>query len=837
MSPVADKETYIPGDHRVIGAEVFWLGLSVCLIFAYALQRRYFPWTVVLRDLPWSSQLEEEQNCRDSNFCVVMFQSFRKTLYMNEQDLINQCGLDGYLTIRLMRFCLRILTIVCTFNLVFLAPIYRSQKRTLNCESYCQTHNSTSPADAYRADCVCGFVDSLSLANVRTSSNIFWITTLFMFISTLLVLFYLRSEYKDIIRIRHEFWSSKPSKLYSVFVDRIPRKLAPPRAFREYFEQLFPGQIYSIEVVSPIDALSKIGKLRMQTLLLLERAIVVKAREGNNPKNWIWSNSKHCFTKVDSIEYYASELEKLNSQFKLLKDRQIEYKNMVPDEAIRPRHAFITFRCVTPALIASQTLVEENMVLKHAPNPNDVRWDTLGDRNTAFTHFVRKTISRILFAIVVLFWGAITSFIGALTSTEALAQQFSGLNDFLLDHPNFIVWLDRLSTLIYVILIALVYPIIALSVKMEVRIAQSNVERAILERYFLFLVVQVFVFYSIAGSVFKSVVDIAKSPSQLFDTLSATIPKNASFFIGFISVKTFWVYFDLIRGYNFVFAVLRRMFFGATLTDKELKYQYCGCCWDFRYPSPVNLAIRNADVLLVFFIATSYAVIQPLLTLAALIYFFSAYLCYSVILTTSSKQLYDGGGTFWTHTFWCVAASLITAQMTLVGTLLTKQAFSQAFFIFGLSIFTLVLTSHLDDKYRAAATDVTLELATKLDEDGDQGQNIVEIASETFLSYNVVMDFSHIQEPEIHQETSEQKLTKVFRYVHPVLLEQEFVSPQIPEIARGIRELGEGRGSTGGDLGYARMLDLDWNSTGISSPNHNDIREISRVSNGTDTIT
>lgn len=823
-SPTAsplEKEFYIPDDQQVIAAGLFWFGLSLALCFVYALQRHYLPWSVVLRDMPWSTKDEGEGSCRESNPLMSFYRSVKRTLNMTEQELIHQCGLDGYLTIRLIRFCANTIAPICVFNLLVLAPIYHSQERPPKCDDYCASKDNSNHQDVYRAECVCGFIDECSLANVQSSSSVLWVTAFSALVFSLWSLYRLKMEYKIIVNVRHRFWLSRPSRLHTIFVDRIPRSLAPRKTLTEYFEKVFPGNVHRVEIMTPTDSLTKIGAQRMNTLLALERAIVIKSREGKSPSHWIWNGFKSCFSKVDSIEYYAQSLEELNSQFKLLKDHQSETEHS--EEATRPRHAFVTFKTIVPAIISAQTLLQQHMAIKMAPNPNDVRWGALGDRNTAFTYFVRKTISRIVFGVVLVFWGAITSFIGALTSTEALSRQFPGLGDFLNEHPGFIYWLDRLSTFIYVILIALVYPIIALSVRIEVRIGQSNVERAILERYFLFLVLQVFVFYSIAGSVFKSVVEIAKSPSSIFSTLSATIPKNASFFIGFLAIKTFWLFFDLIRGYNFIFAVLRRMIFGSTLTSREFRYCVYGC-WHFRFPSPVNLSSASASLLLVFFIAISYAAIQPLMALAALIYFASCNLVFSVVLTTSSRQLFDGGGIFWTHTYWCIISALATGQMTLVGTLLTKQGYSQALFVFFVMVFTFIMSSHLNDKYRGAATHASIEVATELDRLHDPGEGaterrVVEIHPDTTLAYGVLTqheeDFEHVEEENTHGECTPHTTTKVYKYVHPVLLEQEFVAPQLPELTHGIRELGEAsRGTTGGDLGYARMLDLDWESTG-----------------------
>lgn len=789
---IAQAKTYVAADEQVLFAEIVWLSLSFALVVVYGIQRRFFPQAVVLRHLPWNREQvgknsEGMSRCASIVSRIPLFAFIRQTLTLSEKQLIKQCGLDGYLTLRLIRFCMETLVAMSLLSIAVLTPVYNWQPRTTKCIIYCATHNSTTPVDAYRADCVCGFIDKCSMANVPAGDRALWTPAITMCIMTLWVMYKLKHEYKEVVRIRHAFWSSRPSRLHSVFVDRIPRALAPPSRLRDFYEKLFPGQIHSVELLSPIDALRHVGKRRMHVLMALERARVERdyEKKGKAPRHWAicpGSGASGWFSRVDTISELEKELDYLNDQFKLLRQsHDAHLEEIDKGENTRPRQAFVTFKNVAPTVIAAQTLVQANMVLKMAPNPNDVRWDSLGERNTAFWHFVRKTFSRVLFLFVVLFWGALTSFIGALTSAEALAQQFESLNKFLLENPNFTSWIDRLSTLVYVILIATVYPIIALSVKLEVRISQSNVERAILERYFLFLVVQVFVFYSIAGSVFKSVVDIATNPSHIFSTLSATIPKNASFFIGFISIKTFWLSFDLIRGNNFIFGLLRRILFGATKTKKEFNMQSCCCCWDFRFPSPMNLSGANANVLLVFFIATSYAVVQPLLTIVALIYFIAANLCFTTILTTSSKQMFDGGGIFWTHTYWCVVASIATAQMTLVGTLLTKQGFPQALFTFGLCVTTLVMSSHINDKYRAAATEVTLEIAAELDR-FESTPKVEEVPCDRMFLYDVVFSKDHtgILNDDSDDEALEEEepdVIKVYRYVHPVLLDSEIVNP------------------------------------------------------------
>jgi len=44
---------------------------------------------------------------------------------------------------------------------------------------------------------------------------------------------------------------------------------------------------------------------------------------------------------------------------------------------------------VTPAAFAAQALIHSELAVKSAPDPEDVRWNSLGERNTAFQFVTR----------------------------------------------------------------------------------------------------------------------------------------------------------------------------------------------------------------------------------------------------------------------------------------------------------------------------------------------------------------------------------------------------------------------------------------------------------------
>jgi len=67
----------------------------------------------------------------------------------------------------------------------------------------------------------------------------------------------MRWEYKEVVRVRQSFFERRPPRLYTVFVDRIPRVLSSQAALIEYFEKLFPRQIMRVEIIGPVEALQR----------------------------------------------------------------------------------------------------------------------------------------------------------------------------------------------------------------------------------------------------------------------------------------------------------------------------------------------------------------------------------------------------------------------------------------------------------------------------------------------------------------------------------------------------------------------------------------------------
>jgi hypothetical protein len=404
-----------------------------------------------------------------------------------------------------------------------------------------------------------------------------------------------------------------------------------------------------------------------------------------------------------------------------------------------------------------------------------------------------------------LFWGTITSAVGAFSSTDALAEVFPGLRASVDNNPTLKYWLDSFLALIYYLLLQLAYPVVRLSTILETfRIADSELDSAVLSRFLTFLVIQVFVFYSIAGSVFKSVVEIAFDPTKIVTTLSSTIHKNAAFFLSYIAVQTFQSGLDLTRVLGLLYHVLKLIYSSVylivcrrprTSRPREQRYHAAGCCWDLRFPSDMGVPGTNAGAILVIFITMCYTVIQPLVNFAAVVFFGFARTCFALRILSNSVQQKDGGGAFWPRVYDGIVAGALTANATVIGTLLIKRAYGPAVFTFTgpfLATMTLglLISRRCKERFKRLALVDVLDMASPRsgDDEAQEGESI----AEPIMRYNHVLGrlFHERRDPlysisegnavvsnrmAIDLETSAQ--TRPYAYAHPVLYERDCVAP------------------------------------------------------------
>jgi hypothetical protein len=626
-------------------------------------------------------------------------------------------------------------------------------------------------ADDAADTCLCTLVDSFSLGNVPSGSSALWLPVLALCCVTASGLWLLQREYQAVARVRAAYWMSTPPEMFTVLADELPARLElrSRAALRAHFERLFPGQVLSVEAArfadeGPLRLLREAGVRRADALVRWQRAAALGQRErerlarrrhrahdaaGDWQQVQEQADRQHTQQHADTDEVWApcclsltdnwltSSCLGLGSDARLgerarhwravfltwdREFRQLQQAHELLEQQERDgaltrevRACFVTFRSASAAAVASQVVLHHtyDVATELAPEPDDVRWDSLGASRSA--RACSSYVARGCFVLLVVFWGALTSLVASMSSVDALANQFPTLGRWLARNAWAVAALQQAAPLLLTALMAVVNPLVSLLARVEVAGSESRAEHVATQWLFTFLVLEVFVFFGVSGSLLRTIGSVLDHPAGLVDALATSIPAMASFYIQFFVTKfATSLAADLFRVSALASHAVRRAVFGPALTERDRKTARCGCA-HVSFPAHCGLASLNANMLLVAFIATTYAVICPLLVPVALCFFCAAYLVYAKVFMSASMQRFDSGGTAFPLFFWCYTAALITAQLTLMGLLGLKKGFAQQAPVLLLALATLMAAHLIDTHYRRLVLNLPLDIAAAVD--------------------------------------------------------------------------------------------------------------------------
>jgi hypothetical protein len=202
--------------------------------------------------------------------------------------------------------------------------------------------------------------------------------------------------------------------------------------------------------------------------------------------------------------------------------------------------AFVVMRTYTASTIAIQSMHSSkpgSMEVSTAPEPRDILWE-----NIYFSKGARRTrefVAEFLCLFINAFYVVPVALVSLLVSESALISISPRLNQ-----------LDKASA-IFSAAIATVQPMCLVGIQMLlpplfIRISQaegilsfSEAQMKAFSRYFMFQVLNIFLVTSIAGSIFDTLAIVLETPESAFEMLGNSLPRLSSFFVSFVTIKTF----------------------------------------------------------------------------------------------------------------------------------------------------------------------------------------------------------------------------------------------------------------------------------------------------------
>ena len=660
---------------------------------------------------------------------------------ITEEELYNMIGLDAYILIRYLNILIKISLFVSLNGLLLLAPLYY----------YCSNDNNNI-LDKFTI----GTITANNTHNSSQSSSLqqypilIPIISIYMYSSYYCYLFY--NEYKLFNTKRLNYLIKDIDNIYQVYytiiVERLPNKLRNEINLYNFFNELFPNDIFCVELMLDLNELDELCLKRKNIRNLLEKNIAIYNATKKRPLIYNYKDNSN----MDAIEYYYELLKLMNDN--VMELQKIYDKNKINNhnnhnnnannvkiktknnnllklslkgilEATRTLElltigayyktsstAFVTFK-TRKSFISSIGLLlsykDSNLIVNPAPNPKDIIYENISIPYRQI--LTRSFISNIIIFLGLLFWSFVVGFIATISNLEFI----SNINflTFLQKYNNTTVYIflnNYLALLILLILLTIlpfIFDIIARNyegLKLE-----SEIQNTIMNRYFYYQLANVFVSLGL-GSIINKLHDILNNPYSIFTILGQSLPSFSQYFMNLLIIKTFtavpvemlrlWTLFEIL------FVKLCRN--KKKFTRRELRsgpFEDPKMLYGWIYP----------NLLMVLMIMTTYCCISPLLIPFCSLFYIFSYVMYKYQLLYIYINDYQSGGYMWYQVFYFSMVALIMGIVTLLCYLGIRQMTLAFYLLLPLPFFIILFWRYTEAKFKICSTSLSLESAKDID--------------------------------------------------------------------------------------------------------------------------
>ncbi|XP_077226614.1 hyperosmolality-gated Ca2+ permeable channel 1.2-like isoform X2 [Tasmannia lanceolata] len=516
----------------------------------------------------------------------------------------------------------------------------------------------------------------------------------------------LHKEYEIVESMRLHFLASvrrRPDQ-FTVLVRNVPPD--PDESVSELVEHFFlvnhPDHYLTHQVVYNANKLAKLGQEKKKMHNWLD---YYQLKHSRNPSErptrktgflGLWGN------EVDSIEYYTSEIDRLAKEEALERDWiKSDAKSIMPV-------AFVSFKTRWGAAVCAQTQQSRNPTMwltEWAPEPRNVYWQNLAIPFVSLS--VRRLIIAVAFFFLTFFFMIPIAFVQSLANIEEIEKKVRFLRPIIrvkLIKAFIAGVLPGIALKIFLIFLP---TILMLMSKFEGFISLSSLERRSAARYYLFLLVNVFLGSIITGTAFEQLnTFIHQSANTIPKTIGVSIPMKATFFITYIMVDG-WagIAGEILRLKPLVFYHLKNFFLVKTEKDRE----------EAMDPGSIGFDSSEPQIQLYFLLGLVYAVVTPILLPFIVIFFGLAFVVFRHQIINVYNQEYESAAEFWPDVHGRIITAMIISQLLLLGLLSTKEAAESTPLLIALPILTISFHRFCKSRFEPAFVKYPLQEAMMKD--------------------------------------------------------------------------------------------------------------------------
>ncbi|KAH7859717.1 hypothetical protein Vadar_004645 [Vaccinium darrowii] len=609
-------------------------------------------------------------------------------LKMPEPELIDHAGLDSAVYLRIYLLGLKIFVPIAFLAFTILVPV-----------NY--TNGTLEHSNLVYSD-----IDKLSISNIPTASHRFWAHLMMAYVFTFWTCYVLKKEYEKVASMRLHFLQSEHRRpdQFTVLVRNVPPD--PDESVSELVEHFFlvnhPDHYLTHQVVYNANELTKLVEDKKKKHNWLDYYQLKYSRNQLQRPSvktgflGLWGE------KVDAIEFYKSEIERLseeisNERVRIAKDP----KSIMPA-------SFVSFKNRWGAAVCAQTQQSRNPTIwltEWAPEPRDVYWSNLAIPYVSLS--IRRLISGVAFFFLTFFFMIPIAFVQSLANLSGIEKTAPFLKPIIETKFVNAVIQGFLPGIVLKIFLIFLPSILMLMSKFEGYSSISSLERRSATKYYIFQFVNVFLGSIITGTAFQQLNNfIHQSADEIPKTIGVSIPMKATFFITYIMVDG-WagVAGEILRLKPLIFYHLKNFFLVKTEKDRE----------EAMDPGSLGFNTGEPQIQLYFLLGLVYAVETPILLPFIIIFFGLAYVVYRHQIINVYNQQYESAAAFWPDVHGRIITALVVSQLLLMGLLSTKAAAQSTPLLITLPVLTIWFHRYCQGRYEPAFVRYPLQEAMMKD--------------------------------------------------------------------------------------------------------------------------
>lgn len=426
----------------------------------------------------------------------------------------------------------------------------------------------------------------------------------------------------------------------------IDRGMSHEQAVELMYRQVFPeGEVCCANIILNTTALEPLVARLESTVQSLEDLLdqyAIEIRKGGKIRKrttrvipiaegkWATERWGQTPVKVDSLEFLPFKIEKLKEQ---ILEEEAKAREQITSSA------FVVFNTRWSQVVGASAFFhhfERVWNSQAAPNPREIVWENLKWRS--WERKARRVTIWFLFFLLCSFFVIPIAAVQTMIEVDRL-EDYDIIGDIVKFPIVSSLVQAVIPNLVLEIFLALLPTILAIMNHYQGFISRSAIDTEVTRKYFIFLIITVFMVNFTARSFLQQLDLIFDDPSSIVDALGSSAPQASTFFLYFIMTQA------LISGATEMLQIP-----GLVMTWVLTKFAGTQRAKDRIWQSkPLTFGDVLSRHTLTLFLGIVFAVINPFILPVTFVYFLLMMLYNRYKLLYMLSEDYQSGGELWNH--------------------------------------------------------------------------------------------------------------------------------------------------------------------------------------------